>query len=79
MQGKTREQAFRIGHEIADAVTALNPAPVKLKFEKVLKHTPSFIHVLKLSGVSPLRAHGKETLRRLQIREYRRQGSRLRG
>ncbi|KAJ4486146.1 hypothetical protein J3R30DRAFT_3444599 [Lentinula aciculospora] len=35
MQGKTREQAFRIGHEIADAVTALNPAPVKLKFEKV--------------------------------------------
>ncbi|KAJ3766592.1 hypothetical protein FB446DRAFT_381067 [Lentinula raphanica] len=35
MQGKTREQAFRIGYEIADAVTALNPAPVKLKFEKV--------------------------------------------
>lgn len=35
MPGKTREQAFRVGHEIADAVTALNPAPVKLKFEKV--------------------------------------------
>ncbi|KIK70996.1 hypothetical protein GYMLUDRAFT_33098 [Collybiopsis luxurians FD-317 M1] len=35
LQGKSREQAFRIGHEIADAVTALNPAPVKLKFEKV--------------------------------------------
>ncbi|KAF9076289.1 hypothetical protein BDP27DRAFT_1389695 [Rhodocollybia butyracea] len=35
LQGKTREQAFRIGYEIADAVTALNPAPVKLKFEKV--------------------------------------------
>ncbi|KAJ3734863.1 hypothetical protein DFJ43DRAFT_1130593 [Lentinula guzmanii] len=35
MQGKTREQAFRIGYEIADTITALNPAPVKLKFEKV--------------------------------------------
>ncbi|KAF5390267.1 hypothetical protein D9757_002930 [Collybiopsis confluens] len=35
LQGKSREQAFKIGYEIADAVTALNPAPVKLKFEKV--------------------------------------------
>jgi DNA polymerase zeta len=33
--GKTKEQAFRIGYDIADAVTALNPAPIKLKFEKV--------------------------------------------
>ncbi|KAI0047841.1 hypothetical protein FA95DRAFT_1492015 [Auriscalpium vulgare] len=33
--GKTKEQAFRIGHDIADTVTKLNPAPVKLKFEKV--------------------------------------------
>ncbi|XP_076872790.1 DNA polymerase zeta catalytic subunit [Brachyhypopomus gauderio] len=31
----TKEQAFRIGHEIAEAVTATNPKPVTLKFEKV--------------------------------------------
>lgn len=35
LKGKTKEQAFRIGHEIADAVTSLNPSPIKLKFEKV--------------------------------------------
>ena len=35
LQGKTKEQAFRIGYDIADTITAMNPAPVKLKFEKV--------------------------------------------
>ncbi|XP_078068465.1 DNA polymerase zeta catalytic subunit isoform X2 [Mustelus asterias] len=35
LKGATKEQAFRIGQEIADAVTATNPKPVKLKFEKV--------------------------------------------
>ena len=35
LRGKTKEEAFRIGYEMADAVTAMNPAPVKLKFEKV--------------------------------------------
>ncbi|SJL04429.1 related to DNA polymerase zeta, catalytic subunit [Armillaria ostoyae] len=35
LHGKTKEQAFRIGQDIADAITALNPAPIKLKFEKV--------------------------------------------
>ncbi|KAJ7597046.1 hypothetical protein C8J56DRAFT_919017 [Mycena floridula] len=35
LRGKTKEQAFRIGHEIADTITAQNPAPIKLKFEKV--------------------------------------------
>ena len=34
--GKTKEQAFRIGYDIADTITALNPKPIKLKFEKVL-------------------------------------------
>lgn len=33
--GKTKDQAFRIGQDIADTITAMNPAPVKLKFEKV--------------------------------------------
>ncbi|KMQ94289.1 dna polymerase zeta catalytic subunit-like protein [Lasius niger] len=36
LPGKSREEAFTIGEEIADAVTAINPPPVKLKFEKVL-------------------------------------------
>ena len=35
MRGKTKEQAFRVGHDIADTITAMNPAPIKLKFEKV--------------------------------------------
>ncbi|KAG8221660.1 hypothetical protein J3R82DRAFT_1944 [Butyriboletus roseoflavus] len=35
LKGKTKEQAFKIGYEIADTITAMNPPPVKLKFEKV--------------------------------------------
>lgn len=35
LPGKTKSQAFVIGEQIASAVTAANPAPVKLKFEKV--------------------------------------------
>ena len=41
LPGRTREQAFRIGHDIADAITAMNPAPIRLKFEKVIdRHVP---------------------------------------
>ncbi|CAG8658610.1 12557_t:CDS:2, partial [Acaulospora colombiana] len=32
---RTKEQAFIIGNDIANTITAANPAPVKLKFEKV--------------------------------------------
>ncbi|KAI0793498.1 hypothetical protein C8Q75DRAFT_565280 [Abortiporus biennis] len=35
LKGKTKEQAFRIGQDMADTITSMNPAPVKLKFEKV--------------------------------------------
>jgi DNA polymerase zeta len=35
LKGRTRDQAFDIGEEIAQAVTDMNPRPVKLKFEKV--------------------------------------------
>ncbi|KAL4069612.1 hypothetical protein V8B97DRAFT_2024397 [Scleroderma yunnanense] len=35
LKGKTKEQAFRIGQDMADTITAMNPPPVKLKFEKV--------------------------------------------
>ncbi|KAG5221893.1 recovery protein [Salix suchowensis] len=34
LKGRTKEQAFRIGNDIADTITARNPAPIKLKFEK---------------------------------------------
>lgn len=35
LKGRTRDEAFDIGEEIANAVTEMNPRPVKLKFEKV--------------------------------------------
>lgn len=35
LKGRTRADAFKIGDEIAKAVTDVNPRPVKLKFEKV--------------------------------------------
>ncbi|NP_001163919.1 REV3 like, DNA directed polymerase zeta catalytic subunit L homeolog [Xenopus laevis] len=35
LKGATKEQSFKIGQEIAEAVTATNPKPIKLKFEKV--------------------------------------------
>ena len=48
LKGRTKDEAFKIGQDIADAVTADNPKPVKLKFEKVhfiICHQ-SFIHCL---------------------------------
>ena len=39
LPGRSREDAFKIGQEIADAVTSQNPRPMKLKFEKVLSDT----------------------------------------
>ncbi|KAI0778186.1 hypothetical protein BD413DRAFT_507367 [Trametes elegans] len=35
LPGKTKDQAFRIGQDMADSITQMNPAPIKLKFEKV--------------------------------------------
>ncbi|KAG0168869.1 DNA polymerase zeta, partial [Apophysomyces sp. BC1034] len=35
LPGRTRNEAFVIGNEISDTITKMNPAPVKLKFEKV--------------------------------------------
>lgn len=35
LKGRTKEEAFGIGKDIADTVTKMNPRPVKLKFEKV--------------------------------------------
>ena len=35
LPGRTRQQAFEVGHAIAAAVTAANPQPVKLQMDKV--------------------------------------------
>ncbi|KAK7426724.1 DNA polymerase zeta [Neonectria magnoliae] len=35
LKGRTKDQAFDIGNEIAKAITDINPRPIKLKFEKV--------------------------------------------
>jgi DNA polymerase zeta len=35
LKGRSKEEAFRIGKEMAEAITALSPPNVVLKFEKV--------------------------------------------
>ncbi|XP_076642989.1 DNA polymerase zeta catalytic subunit [Halictus rubicundus] len=45
LPGKSKDDAFAIGAEMADTITAANPAPVKLKFEKVLQ--PSILQTKK--------------------------------
>ena len=35
LKGRSKADAFRIGQEIARAVTDMFPKPIKLKFEKV--------------------------------------------
>ncbi len=47
--GKTKDQAFRIGQDMADTVTSMNPAPVKLKFEKVGWSFTSILHGYQVS------------------------------
>ncbi|XWS42404.1 hypothetical protein CRYUN_Cryun16bG0011700 [Craigia yunnanensis] len=41
LKGRTVEESFKIGHEIATAITAMNPNPVTLKMEKV--YHPCFL------------------------------------
>jgi hypothetical protein len=70
LPGKTKEQAFRIGNEMADVITRQNPVPVKLKFEKVTisaREPGSCTHLE--AGLPSLRAHGKKALCRIQVRE----------
>ncbi|KAL0005945.1 hypothetical protein SO802_013506 [Lithocarpus litseifolius] len=41
LKGRTVKESFRIGNEIASAITAMNPSPVTLKMEKV--YHPCFL------------------------------------
>lgn len=43
--GRSREEAFQIGSEIAETVTKQNPYPIKLKLEKV--YQPSILQTKK--------------------------------
>jgi DNA polymerase elongation subunit (family B) len=72
LKGRSKEEAFSIGQDIARKVTAANPKPVKLKFEKV--YLPCVLEAKKryvgfmyesLSQVEPVYdAKGIETVRR---------------
>lgn len=50
LPGRSRAEAFRIGNEIAAAVTAQNPRPVKLQFEKVREGAAAALPILSLSA-----------------------------
>ena len=72
LKGRTRDQAFDIGNEIAAAVTDTNPKPVKLKFEKVYhpcvllakKRYVGFKYESKTQTEPEFDAKGIETVRR---------------
>ena len=72
LKGRTREQAFDIGNEIAATVTKMNPRPIKLKFEKVYhpcvllakKRYVGFKYESKDQVEPEFDAKGTETVRR---------------
>lgn len=72
LKGRTREQAFDIGEEIAATITNLNPRPIKLKFEKVYhpcvllakKRYVGFKYEHRKQTVPDFDAKGIETVRR---------------
>ena len=72
LKGRTREEAFDIGEQIAKAVTDMNPRPVKLKFEKVYhpcvllakKRYVGFKYESKAQKEPEFEAKGIETVRR---------------
>ncbi|WFD30343.1 DNA-directed DNA polymerase [Malassezia sp. CBS 17886] len=82
LRGASREDAFRIGHEVAEAATLLNPEPVRLQFEKM--YLPSVLvakkryagykyeaaaqrrPVLDVKGLEIVRRDGHVALQRMQ-------------
>lgn len=72
LENRSKDEAFQIGQEIADAVTASNPRPVKLKFEKVYlpsvllakKRYVGFMYETPSDIVPTFNAKGIETVRR---------------
>ncbi|OJD18693.1 hypothetical protein AJ78_01308 [Emergomyces pasteurianus Ep9510] len=72
LKGRTRDEAFNIGEEIAKTVTDSNPRPVKLKFEKVYhpcvllakKRYVGYKYESRLQKEPDFDAKGIETVRR---------------
>ena len=72
LKGRTKDEAFDIGQEIANTITQMNPRPVKLKFEKVYypsvllakKRYVGFKYESKSQEVPDFDAKGIETVRR---------------
>lgn len=72
LKGRTKDEAFDIGREIAKTITDMNPRPVKLKFEKVYfpcvllakKRYVGFKYENKDQGTPEFDAKGIETVRR---------------
>lgn len=72
LKGRTRDEAFDIGQEIAKTITDMNPRPVKLKFEKVYhpcvllakKRYVGFKYESKNQEQPDFDAKGIETVRR---------------
>ncbi|KAI4127173.1 MAG: hypothetical protein LQ338_003350 [Usnochroma carphineum] len=72
LKGRTKDEAFDIGAEIAKTVTDMNPRPVKLKFEKVYlpcillakKRYVGFKYESKTQEEPDFDAKGIETVRR---------------
>jgi DNA polymerase zeta len=72
LKGRSKDEAFEIGNEIAKTITEMNPRPIKLKFEKV--YLPSILLAKKRyvgfryenkTAVEPdFDAKGIETIRR---------------
>ena len=72
LKGRTKDEAFDIGAEIARTITDMNPRPVKLKFEKVYfpcvllakKRYVGFKYESKTQKEPEFDAKGIETVRR---------------
>ena len=72
LKGRTKDEAFDIGNEIAKTITDMNPRPVKLKFEKVYfpcvllakKRYVGFKYESKTQQEPDFDAKGIETVRR---------------
>ena len=72
LKGRTKDEAFDIGQEIAKTITDMNPRPVKLKFEKVYlpcvllakKRYVGFKYESKTQKEPDFDAKGIETVRR---------------
>ncbi|CAO3628897.1 unnamed protein product [Cunninghamella echinulata] len=59
LPGKSRAEAFDIGDEISDTITKMNPAPIKLKFEKIY-HPCLLISKKRYTGYKYEHRHEKE-------------------